>query len=41
MKVIDNINTLLKDELVENIQKGSKMAIAAFYFSMSSFPRSI
>ena len=37
MKVIDNINTHLKDELVENIQKGSKMAIAASCFSMYAY----
>ncbi|MBR1431832.1 helicase-related protein [Ruminococcus sp.] len=37
MKVIDNINILLKDELVNSIKKGSKMAIAASCFSMYAY----
>lgn len=37
MKVIDNISTLLKDELIENIKKGSKMTIAASCFSMYAY----
>ena len=37
MKVIDNINTLLKDELIESIKKGSKMTIAASCFSMYAY----
>lgn len=37
MKVIDNISTLLRDELIENIKKGSKMTIAAFCFSMYAY----
>ena len=37
MKVIDNINILLKDELIDNIKKGSKMSIAASCFSMYAY----
>ena len=37
LKVIDNISTLLKDELIENIKKGSKMTIAASCFSMYAY----
>ena len=37
MKVIDNISTLLKDELIENIKKGSKITIAASCFSMYAY----
>lgn len=37
MKVIDNINTLLKDELIKSIRKGSKMTIAASCFSMYAY----
>ena len=37
MKVIDNISTLLKDELVDSIKKGSKMSIAASCFSMYAY----
>ena len=37
MKVIDNINILLKDELIDSIKKGSKMSIAASCFSMYAY----
>ena len=37
MKVIDNISTLLKDELIDKIKKGSKMTIAASCFSMYAY----
>ena len=37
MKVIDNINLLLKDELIDNIHKGSKLSIAASCFSMYAY----
>ena len=37
MKVIDNISTLLKDELIESIRKGSKITIAASCFSMCAY----
>lgn len=37
MKVIDNISTLLKDELIENIKNGSKMTVAASCFSMYAY----
>ena len=37
MKVIDNINLLLKDELIDCIKKGSKMSIAASCFSMYAY----
>ena len=37
MKVIDNINTLLKDELIDSIKSGSKLTIAASCFSMYAY----
>ena len=37
MKVIDNISTRLKDELMQSIQKGSKVTIAASCFSMYAY----
>lgn len=37
MKVIDNINSLLRDELIESIKKGSKVSIAATCFSMYAY----
>ena len=37
MKVIDNINTLLKDELIEGIKKKSQITIAASCFSMYAY----
>ena len=37
MKIIDNISILLKNELMENIQKGSKVTIAASCFSMYAY----
>jgi len=37
MKVIDNISILLKNELMESIQKGSKVTIAASCFSMYAY----
>lgn len=37
MKQIDNINELLKDDLKSTIKKGSKISIAAAYFSIYAF----
>ena len=37
MKIIDNINSTLKEELVESIKKGSKVQIAAACFSMYAY----
>lgn len=37
MKVIDNINVLLKDELINTIKSGSKISIAASCFSMYAY----
>jgi hypothetical protein len=37
LKVIDNISTLLKDELIENIEKGCKVSIASSCFSMYAY----
>lgn len=37
MKLIDNVNTLLKDDLAEVLKKDSKVAIAAAYFSMYAY----
>ena len=37
MKLIDNINTRLSDELKLEIKKGSKLSIAASSFSIYAF----
>lgn len=37
MKIIDNVQDLLKDDLSLTIQKGSKVAIAASYFSIYAY----
>jgi hypothetical protein len=37
MKLIDNVRELLKDDLAEVIQSGSKVSIAASYFSIYAF----
>ena len=37
MKLIDNVRELLKDDLAEVIQNGSKVSIAASYFSIYAF----
>ncbi|MEI6579706.1 MAG: ATP-dependent helicase, partial [Eubacteriales bacterium] len=37
MKIIDNVNSLLKDDLAVAMQKNSKVAIAASYFSIYAF----
>lgn len=37
MKLIDNVNTLLKDDLAQVLKKGSKVAIAAAYFSIYAY----
>ena len=37
MKIIDNINETLKDDLIVTIKKNSKVAIAALYFSIYAF----
>lgn len=37
MKIIDNINSTVKEELVESIKKGSKVQIAAACFSMYAY----
>ncbi len=37
MKIIDNVNELLKDDLAVTMQKNSKVAIAASYFSIYAF----
>ena len=37
MKIIDNVRDLLKDDLVEVMQKNSKVAIAASYFSIYAY----
>lgn len=37
MKIIDNINETLKDDLSTTIKKNSKLAIAASYFSIFAF----
>ena len=37
MKIIDNVQELLKDDLAEVMQKNSKVAIAASYFSIYAY----
>ncbi len=37
MKLIDNVNTLLKDDVAQVLKKGSKVAIAAAYFSIYAY----
>lgn len=37
MKLIDNVNTLLKDDLAQVLKKGSKVAIAAACFSIYAY----
>lgn len=37
MKMIDNVNSLLKDDLTSVLKKGSKVAIAAAYFSIYAY----
>ena len=41
MKLIDNINKTLKGVFVTELRSGSKVAIAASYFSIYIFPNSI
>ena len=37
MKIIDNVREILKDDLAEVMQKNSKVAIAASYFSIYAY----
>lgn len=37
MKLIDNISSLLKDDLIDTLRKDSKVAIAAAYFSIYAY----
>ncbi len=37
MKVIDNITVRLRNELIDSIQKGSKVSIAASCFSIYAY----
>ena len=37
IKVIDNINTILRDDIAETIHRGDKVSIAAAYFSMYAY----
>jgi hypothetical protein len=37
MKIIDNVRELLKDDLMVTMQQGSKVAIAASYFSIYAY----
>lgn len=37
MKIIDNVQELLKDDLIEVIHKDSKVSIAASYFSIYAY----
>lgn len=37
IKVIDNVNTRLRDDLSETIRKGDRVSIAAAYFSMYAY----
>ena len=37
IKVIDNVSSILRDDLTETIQRGDKISIAAAYFSMYAY----
>ncbi len=37
MQIIDNVNKTLKDDLIQEIHKESKVSIAAAFFSMYAF----
>ena len=37
IKVIDNVNTILRDDLTETMHRGDKVSIAAAYFSMYAY----
>ena len=37
MKIIDNINELLRDDLAATIKKGNKVCVAAACFSMYAY----
>ena len=37
VKVIDNITSILSDDLAKTIHKGDKVSIAAAYFSMYAY----
>ena len=37
MQVLDNVNITLKDDLKENIKRGSKVSIAAACFSIYAY----
>ena len=37
MKVIDNLNEMVRDDMISTISKGSKMSIAAACFSMYAY----
>ncbi|MGL5541705.1 MAG: hypothetical protein ACRDBX_08755, partial [Erysipelotrichaceae bacterium] len=37
MKIFDNINAIVKDDMATTIEKGSRVNIAAAYFSMYAY----
>ena len=37
IKVIDNVNSILRDDLAETVHRGDKISIAAAYFSMYAY----
>ena len=37
IKVIDNVNSILRDDLAETVHRGGKISIAAAYFSMYAY----
>lgn len=37
MKVFDNINEIVRDDMISTIGKNSKVSIAAAYFSMYAY----
>ena len=37
MQIIDNINHIVKNDLQDSIQPGSKLSIAAAYFSIYAY----
>ena len=37
IKVIDNVSSILRDDLAETVHRGDKVSIAAAYFSMYAY----
>ena len=37
MKILDNVNAIVRDDLQQTIHKGSKLSIAAAFFSIYAY----